>query len=294
MSVERGAVLRTVRGTTSLQAFAQHLVANGLAPRALSRQRLSDVEQGVTELAPALWDEVVDALIRGGHPPEDVAPLLASPPAAEPVPPSTAGQRLAQWTRVVANVRENRWWRSPFAMIERYAVDKTISRLLLDRYDFDKDRQLDDLRNRLRLGATSGPCHPSAGDAVAVDRAGSALNVTVEHGELFVFVARLHNIGTVPWRNRLLCRLGPPVTSSLPFTVTALPVPDTEVGAPCTVTIPGRSQWFPNLAVVSYVMVFPDFTPCLPGRLRCTVDTRSGDYDRSFALPPGFPTVEAE
>lgn len=126
---------------------------------------------------------------------------------------------------------------------------------------------------------------PVDGDAVTVVREESALEVALVRGELFVLVATLRNSGVVPWRQRLLTRLGPPVTSSLAFTPPVLPVPDTPPGEMCRIVIPGRGPWFPNASLVTYVMTFPDLAPCLPGSLSLLVDASTQDDVVSHPIP---------
>ncbi|TCO61883.1 hypothetical protein [Actinocrispum wychmicini] len=57
--------------------------------------------------------------------------------------------------------------------------------------------------------------------------------------------------------------------------------------------IPGRAQFLANLAMVSYVMVFPDCSVCLPGRLTLYVDTRTNEFAPIPELPPDFDTPSA-
>lgn len=294
MTESQRAALRRLRGTRSLRAFAEHLRVNEL-PVQLSRQRLSEVEQSDTELPPASWHAIADTLIRAGHEPAEVAALRPTQPAIEPPPPSTPESRVRQWKRVVDRLAGNRWWHRPNSLMERVVGIARAHqyRKLAQQHGIDIEWQRNETSRRLAL---PGPFSTSDGDEVHVASA-SALTVVVAQVELFVIRAVLHNTGTVAWRDRLLYRLGPPVASSLPYTPPLLPVPDTTPGGTCEIAIPGRAQWFPNLAVVSYVMVHPDCSPCLAGRLRCTVDTRvpgpythlSGQLDHTLPMPEAKP-----
>jgi hypothetical protein len=284
MTESQRAALRRLRGDRSLQTFADHLRVNGLQAK-LSRQRLSQVEQGDAELPPALWHAIADALIHGGHNPAEVAAIRPALPAIDPPPETTPALRVRQWTRVVSRLAGNRWWQRPNSLMERVVgMDRAHSyRNLAQQHGIDMEWQRTETSRRLAL---TGPFTTLSGDAVRIDR-NSTLNVVVTQVELFVLRAVLHNTGTVAWQDRLLYRIGPPVTSSLPFTPPLLPVPDTPPNSSCEIAIPGRAQWFPNLAIISYVMVYPNCAPCVPGRLRCTVDTRvSGQYDHTLPMPP--------
>ncbi|MDX6263552.1 MAG: hypothetical protein QOH84_5240 [Kribbellaceae bacterium] len=295
MAEDRGEVLRALRGSASLPAFIDRLVQNGLTGT-LTRQRLSDIEQGKKPLTPELSEAIVQALIRSGLAPEAVEPLrMERSPLIEPLPASTAVSRHRQWSRMVARVPESRWWDRPLTVMSKLLPASAVStyRELFDRYGSDSERVVATIRERLELGRTGGPFHPLDGDAAGIGRAASPLRVRAGITELFLVKIQLHNTGSVPWRNRLLFRLGTPVTASLPLTPAILPVPDTDPGGSCEFIVPGRSQWFANLAVVSYVMVFPDLSSCLPGRLPLWVDTRTDEFDSTFDLPPGFPVSGA-
>jgi hypothetical protein len=288
MPDDRRFALRRLRGEMSMRAFAEHLASNGLAAGRLSRHRLGDVERGEIELPTGLWDEIAEALIRGGRTPADVAGLRPSAPPIEPVPQSDPGQRLRQWIGVVRHVRKSRWWQRPILLVTRASHPARLEHYatLVQRYDADSTRYVGDVAARLDLGlATSGQFQASPDDAVVIDRVHSELATELGRVELFMLRVRLCNTGSVPWRNRLLYRLGSPVTSATPFTPGVLPVPDTRPGDSCEVLIPGRSQWLCSRAQVSYVMVFPDLTSCLPGRVCCWIDTRAAGVDHTAPLP---------
>ncbi|SDD36925.1 hypothetical protein [Actinokineospora iranica] len=295
MSDERVAALRALRGELSLAAFLDRLVEHGLPANRVSRQRLSRLEKGETQLPVTLWEEIAEALTAAGAPLERVAVLRGPVARIDPVPPSTPELRRRQWTRVVSRLAGNKWWHAPLLLVARHIGVRHAAHYqqLFDRYGGQQETMLQQLQARLALGNSSARFAPVPGDAAAIDRAASTVSVRVEHGELFVLTARLVNTGTVPWRDRVLLRLGAPNTSSLPLTPTVLPLPDTDPGGHCDVPVPGRAQWFTNMAEVTYVMVFADLSSCLPGRIVFQVDTRTGELDRSFDLPPGFPAADA-
>jgi RNA polymerase sigma factor (sigma-70 family) len=140
----------------------------------------------------------------------------------------------------------------------------------------------------------AGQWQASEDDRVVIDRARSEHTVRTDRAELFLLRLYLHNTGSVPWRDRLLYRVGVPVTTGTPFTPGVLPVPDTDPGQQCEVLVPGRAQWFRSHAAINFVMVFPDFTPCLPGRVTCWIDTGGAELDSSQPLLPGFPGADRE
>jgi hypothetical protein len=280
----------------SLRAFTELLATHGLAPGRLSRHRLRDVESGESELSDALWDEIAEALIASGHTAADVARVRVTGVPIDPVPASTPRQRLEQWTRVSEQVRDNRWWRSPATAVARATNPANMARYLsiFARHGVDRVRILHSLRRRFELGATTGQWQASPDDHVAVDRTYSVLTVKMVRGELFYLPLRLYNTGSIRWRDRLLYRIGTPVSSATPFTFAVLPVPDTDPGQSCQIRIPGRAQWFHSYAVINFVMVFPDFSSCLPGHLPIWIDTRGGPkLGHSLPLPPGFPETSS-
>ncbi|GAA1567813.1 hypothetical protein GCM10009789_21540 [Kribbella sancticallisti] len=294
MTDNRAEVLRTLRGTTSLKKFIDRLVEYGLTEK-LTRQRLSKIEKGTAVFPPGLAAEIAETLIRSGVPPQQVEPLrVVRQPLIEPVPARTAAMRWKQWSRMVARVPNRRWWEQPLTVLSRMTSSEYAGayRQLFERYGGDSEEVLHLLRRRLEIGGEGGPFHPVEGDAVGIRRAASTLRVCADRTDLFLLEVKLRNTGTVPWRDRLLFRLGTPVSASLPLTPAILPVPDTDPGGVCELIVPGRAQWFQNLAVVSYVMVFPDLSSCLPGRLPLWVDTRTEVYESTFDLPPGFPAAE--
>lgn len=299
MADDRGEVLRRLRGTMSLRRFATLLAGSTLGTGTLSRHRLRDAESGATVLPDALWDRIAEALLDLGYDAADVAALRAARPKPGPPRPPSPHQRHAQWSRVVGHVGGNPWWSQPLRLVEWVTGKANLRRYapIVERHGIDSVRHLRAVQARLRLGAArAGQWRPDAADRVAVDRTRSTLAKRVEPAELFLLRIRLHNTGPVPWRDRLLYRVGAPVTTGTPFTPGVLPVPDTDPGRYCEILVPGRAQWFRSLAAVHFVMVFPDLTPCLPGRLCCWTDARADDLahaDKSVPLlsDPPDPTA---
>ena len=74
----------------------------------------------------------------------------------------------------------------------------------------------------------------------------------------------LRNTGKVPWKGRLLYRLGVTVSTVMPMTQRVVSVPDTEPGDSCIVNIPGRPAHLAGVTEVHYIMTFGDLRPCFP------------------------------
>lgn len=288
-NLSRAVALQQVRGTKSLREFAAFLRTHGLSEGQLSRQRLGRVERGAIDLPPELWTRVVAALRAAGVPDDQLAPLVPVPGSViEPIPPSEPGLRRAQWSRLLASLPGNRWWQQPTTILAKVAGQRWVRdyHAMVERYDVDAEEQRREVLRRLASEVTWS-ARPD--DAVGVEGDESTRSTRIKSGGLFVFELTLHNTGIVPWRDRLLYRLGTTVSSSLPFLPALLPVPDTEPGASARIVLPGRAQWFPNLAVVNFAMVFADCSPSLPGVIRCFVDTRENDrFDHTLNLPDGI------
>jgi len=286
MTTSPGMALRRLRGNLSLRSFAALLVAHGLPPGTLSRQRLSQVEAGAAELPPELWAAIRLALRAAGHSDDETALLVvAPPPIITPAAESTPATRRKQWQRLLEAIPGNRWWQPPTTIAAKVLGDDWIEtyQTLAERYDIDVERHRHEVLRRLAMDKTwTADPH----DRVTVHRDDIDQTLRIGPGDPFVVTARLHNAGTATWTHRMLYRLGPPVSSSLPFAPVLVPLPDTEPGCTAMVVISGRGQVFPNLAVMTYTMVFADCSPCLPGATQFFVDTRNKHkIDQTISLP---------
>jgi hypothetical protein len=258
----------------SLPVFTRLLADQG-APK-LTRQRLSGFERGQRLPVPLLY-AIAEACATIGGLPDEIRgrwlQILRQPDSWDRVPGSYPSGRRKQLRALTARATGNPRW--------------PLYRELAGGLGVDLDANLAEARRCLEL--PDNPAWQPVPDdrAVVVSQAGS-LRVTVERGELFIFVCTLSNCGSTAWRDRLLIRLGPPVTSSLAYTPPVLSLPDTHPGAECRVVLPGRGPWFPNLSVVTYIMTFPDCRPCLAGSLRLWVDARQHPGPTTQPLPPGL------
>jgi hypothetical protein len=179
----------------------------------------------------------------------------------------------------------NRWWLPQTTIAARVLGEEWIDKYqdLINRFDIDVNAQREQILRRLAAPQHHDVAHA---DRVQVRGPDADRKLAVRPGDPFVFALDLINAGEIIWTDRMLYRLGPPVSSSLPFAPGLVPLPHTEPGATTTVLIPGRAQVFPNLAAMTYIMVFPNCSPCLPGSVRFLVDTRHPQkIDRTIPLP---------
>ncbi|HEX5402324.1 MAG TPA: hypothetical protein VFX16_08485 [Pseudonocardiaceae bacterium] len=280
----RGDVLHAIRTalTLSQPAFVEFLKANGLRGR-LSRQLLSKVEKGDADFAVAVWEDVVDALLAGGVPAADVAALRPVEPTMLPAPDNTPAFRRSQWQTLADRLPSSRWWRHLGRLTLQVAGKEWETRFdqLQREHDIDPEAVLAEVKRLLELGGTpAGAGTPMPGDRVALEGDESARTARGGRQGLVLFRVRLRNAGTVLWRDRMLYRLGAPVTSELPFVPALVPVPATEPGESCEIFVPCRAQFLRSLAVISYVMVFADCSVCVSGRLQLYVDTQGVRFER--------------
>lgn len=87
-------------------------------------------------------------------------------------------------------------------------------------------------------------------------------------GHRFVKTWRVRNSGVVPWIDRRLGRVGPPLAHGLPRSVPSVPVPDTPPGQEVDISVPMRAQFLEGSAQVTWKMIdsagrtyFPDRYP---------------------------------
>lgn len=299
-SAVKGQHLKALRGTMSQQKFIELLETHGFPEDELSRQRLSRVEKGEVDLPPETWEALIEALLAGGRSEAEVESLWPEEPALASAPPNTPEFRRQQWLSLAERLPRSRWWRSFDQLVAEFAGPRWLRdyQKIVREIGFDQYDQLTEAHRLLRLGGTQeGRGMPVPGDAIALAGdleafAGGVADRTVRlpSNQVFLLRQRLANTGTAHWRDRMLYRVGPLVTASTPFVPPLLPVPATAPGDECEMIIPGRAQFLANLAMVSYVMVFPDCSVCLPGRLTFCVDTRTDEFDPIPELPPGFET----
>ncbi len=140
--------------------------------------------------------------------------------------------------------------------------------------------------------------YPAAGEILSIIDAGSAERPSAQDqwemleafppegtdigkGEYLPIRVTLRNAGQIPWKGRLLSRLGVTVSTVMPMTPRVVSVPDTKPGDSCTVIIPGRPAHLVGVTDIHFVMTFADLRPCFPDdrrtiRLTLTTTTTVG------------------
>lgn len=277
----------------SLREFEErYLKPNRRAGRRLmTRQRLSKVLDGRSDLAATECQQLADILLRSGFAENQVRglrprqmPAVAESAATWP----ERDRRYAQLRRIVEGLPGSVWWTDPGpdSLVNKMSRKTYLNdpeweaRYLQLRAGYDISEGFQEKRRHevaaiLRGGGERvGGYRRPGDDSVAVLTPAELLTQQRKNGELFVFEVILKNTGKVDWCDRLIFRIGPPVTSNLPLAPLLVPVPDAKPGEQCRILVPGRAQHLHGLAVISYVMVFADCSQALPGHLQLRVDTR--------------------
>lgn len=98
------------------------------------------------------------------------------------------------------------------------------------------------------------PRHPG-------DRSQFVRDMTVPDGSVvfvnqtFVKIWEIANVGSVPWRNRFLLRLGPPDAPARLKSAERTPMPDTEPGERCQIAVELTAPRFPGSCYAEWKMV---------------------------------------
>lgn len=96
--------------------------------------------------------------------------------------------------------------------------------------------------------------------------------ILLHHGTPFVKSWELRNVGTVPWRDRFLIRLGPNAASTLVESERAVRIPDTAPGEAVIVAVRCKAPWIESTSVAHFKMAFADGRLCWPDRYGHGVD----------------------
>lgn len=105
---------------------------------------------------------------------------------------------------------------------------------------------------------------PSAHDRWEKLESPSPERADIGKSEYFGIPVTLRNAGEVPWKGRLLSRLGVTVSTVMPMTPRVVSVPDTEPGGTCSVIIPGRPAHLVGVTDIHFIMTFADLRPSFP------------------------------
>lgn len=255
-----GRTLRDARKSLGLSGtdFCAEIAAIG--GTSLKPPQLSFVENGTRGLRLDDWRSISAALVILGAAPDLVATLDAGLPSINVEP--TISRSLQE---TVSDLRRSldQLMRQSAPVIEQTDGMKSdrgaSAAAYLTRY-LPITQRAQSILGRSDIGAI----HSDSRDRALVRKIEPAES-RIPVNQLFDVTVELENAGFVAWRRRLLLRLGPPITSTITQTAPLLPVPDTPPGATCRIQIPGRAHFLPGSCVVTYVMIFPDGTPCLPG-----------------------------
>jgi hypothetical protein len=266
-----GALLREARRETgfSQRELAEILTERG--DRVVTHQELSHLERGARKSPLVAWHTLAGEL--AARSPDSVKAERfrdALAPISEPVAPSTlwdAGARRRYFNDLVAGLAADpptRWY-------------EPLSR----KYRLCYYTDLAELHRRLAAGSNPHPSMAQAGDEWQALGDTDPVQVRLTGRQGTVVALRLRNTGHVPWRDRLLWRLGAGVTSLLPMTPSLLVLPDTAPGEDCEILVPLRGASLVGVADVNFVMVYSDLVPCFPEddralRIRVRTDVTSG------------------
>ena len=214
---------------------------------------ISDVERGRRQWPLSAWHAAVRALERFDAAAAEVAALRSLlPPAGHPPAPATmwtTDDRRAHLRTMLADLTAD----EPLRRFERTTEHATVREHVMAA---EVLRRLDE-----------GPAErPSPQDHYQWEVLESSWTDVTDIGKhpYFAVHVRLHNTGEIPWKGRLLSRLGVTVSTVMPATPRATPVPDTEPGGSCVVLIQGRPAHLVGVTDIHYIMTFADLRPCFP------------------------------
>jgi transcriptional regulator with XRE-family HTH domain len=251
---ELGPLLSAARKKARLSQAQLGKLLNELPAGKSSVQTISHVERGASRPWPLYaWHAAARALERFDEAASEVGALRSAlPPMLRARPPArstmwTTDDRRDHLRAIVADLT---------ATPPRRRFTRTVTQLAWSPY-----ARAEEVLSRLDAGSTE---RPSAKDRWEMLEPLSPGETDIGKNEYFAIQVELRNTGEVPWKGRLLSRLGVPVTSVLPMTPRVLSVPDTEPGGRCSVTVPGRPAHLVGVAEIHFIMTFADLRPCFP------------------------------
>lgn len=258
-----GMALRQTRDALGLttQSFCNQIVQNGGPP--LSRRKLWAIERG-ERAAADVWPWIIETLKKAGAPDGDIAKVTGLLFGEASDGPS-ALRGLANRMLDLATLGSS-------SIDYAETVDAAFVRRLADTARATAAA--------LKAAAATLP-EPDALDRVTVLQPTDAIQASAS---AFLEIAvGLRNVGPVPWHDRFLLRLGPPITSTIAYTPPLLAVPSTFAGAMCQLVVPARAHFLPGTCTVTYAMVNARGRPMLPGGLSIRI-TATG-YDHEASVP---------
>lgn len=222
-----------------------------------TNRMISDVERGERRWPLSAWHAAVRALERFDAAAAETAALRSLlPPVGHPPAPATlwtTEDRRAHLRTMLADLTAD----EPARRFERTTEHATVPEHVM----------AGEVLRRLNEGSAESP---SPQDHYQWELLESSWTDVTDIGKrpYFAVHVRLHNTGEVPWKGRLLSRLGVTVSTVMPATPRVTPVPDTEPGGSCVVLIQGRPAHLVGVTDIHYVMTFADLRPCFPGDRR--------------------------
>jgi hypothetical protein len=219
-----------------------------------SLQAVSFVERGNRQWPLSAWHAAVRALEPFGDAAPEVAALRSRLPSAGHSAPATTwtpGDRRDHLRAMLADLTAT----PPRRRFARTGTQETWSPY----------PAAGEILRRLDAGS---PERPSAQDRWEMIGPSSHSRTDIGKKEYFAIQVTLRNTGEIPWEGRLLSRLGVAVSTVMPMTPRVIPVPRTEPGGTCSVSIPGRPAHLTGVTDIHFIMTFADLRPCFPGDRR--------------------------
>ncbi len=279
---ELGPLLSAARKKARLSQAQIGALLTDLPAGKKSFQMISSVERGTRQWPLSAWHAAVRALERF----DDAAPEAAVlrtrlPPLGRPPAPSTT------WT--VDDRRDH--LRALLADLTSSPPRRQYTRTA-KQVNWSPYPTAGEILSRLNAGTAE---RPSAQDHWEMLEPSSTEGTDIGKSEYFAIQVALRNTGEVPWKGRLLSRLGVTVSTVMPVTPRVISVPDTEPGGSCSVIITGRPAHLVGVTEIHFIMTFADLRPCFPDdrltiRLTLATTTTAGAQE---TMPVPVALVEA-
>ena len=247
---ELGPLLSAARKKAGLSQAQMGALLTDL-PDKKSFQAISYLERGTRRWPLSAWHAAVTALERF----DDAVPQTAAlrsrlPPVGRPPAPATT------WTTDDRRDHLRALLADLTAGPPRRRYTRTAKQVAWSPYPTARE-----ILSGLNAGSTE---QPSPRDQWEMLEPSPPEGTDIGKSEYFAIRVILRNTGQVPWKGRLLSRLGVTVSTVMPLTPRVVSVPDTEPGGTCSVIIPGRPAHLVGVTGIHFIMTFADLQPCFP------------------------------
>ena len=248
---ELGPLLSAARKKARLSQAQLGALLIDLPSSRKSFRAISSVERGDRRWPLSAWHAAVRALERFNDAHAEVAvlrsrlPAVGRPPA--PATTWTTDDRRDHLRALLADLTAS----PPKRRFTRTATQATWSPY----------PRAGEILSRLDAGSAE---RPNAQDRWEMLESSLPEGTDIGKSEYFAIKVSLRNTGEVPWKDRLLSRLGVTVSTVMPMAPRVVSVPDTEPGGICTMIIPGRPAHLVGVTDIHYIMTFADLRPCFP------------------------------